>query len=140
MNVWKLFNKKKQQVGIRTKALIADHKHKTSQISLVFMLQQCAEDNRRLLTELQNVIRLSETKPEIDLEKQISNFDDLDYTPLEIAERNVIKLYLEKCNWNQTLTSRQLGIRPNTLIAKLRKFNIEHPNGKARRGRKPNNV
>lgn len=57
-------------------------------------------------------------------------------SPLESAERRVIVEFLEKNNYNQRRTSQELGIRPNTLIAKMRRYNIEPP-VRPRPGRKP---
>jgi DNA-binding NtrC family response regulator len=57
-------------------------------------------------------------------------------SPLESAERRVIMEFLQKNNYNQSRTSQELGIRPNTLIAKMRRYNIQPPE-RPRPGRKP---
>ena len=60
-----------------------------------------------------------------------------DLTPLERTERATILEYLRKNGFNQSLTSREIGIRPNTLIAKMRKYGLSAPGGN-RPGRKRN--
>jgi len=60
-----------------------------------------------------------------------------DLTPLEIAERRTILEYLKKNNYNQSRTSKEIGIRPNTMIVKMRKYGIAVPAGLTRPGRKP---
>ena len=59
-----------------------------------------------------------------------------DLLPLERAERRVIVEFLEKNSYNQRRTSQEIGIRPNTLSAKMRKYNIQPP-ARSRPGRKP---
>lgn len=53
--------------------------------------------------------------------------DDSNLTPLERAERKTILAHLKQNSFNQRLTSRELGIRPNTLILKMRKYGIKRP-------------
>ena len=48
-------------------------------------------------------------------------------TPLEAAEKGTIVRALEKNAYNQARTSKELGIRPNTLIVKMRKYGIQRP-------------
>lgn len=50
--------------------------------------------------------------------------EDPNLTPLEQAEKYTILRYLEQHSFNQAETSRVLGIRPNTLINKMRKYQI----------------
>lgn len=57
-------------------------------------------------------------------------------TPLERTEKQTIIQYLEKNGWNQARTSGEIGIRPNTLIVKMRKYSISSPNRKEKRRRK----
>ncbi|MCE9598399.1 MAG: hypothetical protein K8S54_10565 [Spirochaetia bacterium] len=63
-------------------------------------------------------------------------------TPLESAERNTIVTFLVKTGYNQRQTSELLGIRQNTLINKIRKYNIPRPDISAGRKRKadPSNL
>lgn len=53
--------------------------------------------------------------------------EDPTLTPLENAERKTILTHLRKNAFNQRFTSRELGIRPNTLILKMRKYGIKRP-------------
>jgi transcriptional regulator with GAF, ATPase, and Fis domain len=63
-----------------------------------------------------------------------------DLTPLERAERETILEYLKKNNYNQAAASRDVGIRPNTMITKMRRYRIKTPVGITRPGRKPKAV
>jgi len=58
-------------------------------------------------------------------------------TPLEQSERRTILEYLQANNFNQAVTSRQIGIRQNTMIVKMRKYGIKAPEGLVRPGRRP---
>jgi hypothetical protein len=68
------------------------------------------------------------------LEKAQAIPDLAHLTPLENAERRTIYEHLVANNFNQRKTSEEIGIRPNTLIAKMRKYEIAPPGG-ARPGR-----
>jgi len=75
------------------------------------------------------------TKTSEPLISEIPEDDGL--TPLERAEQKTILEYLLKNNWNQSRTSKQIGIRPNTMIVKMRKYGIKAPEDLTRPGRKP---
>ena len=49
---------------------------------------------------------------------------------IEILEREMIRLALDRADGNQCAAARQLGIHRNTLLAKIRKYRLEN-------GRKP---
>ena len=49
---------------------------------------------------------------------------------IEILEREMIRLSLDRADGNQCAAARQLGIHRNTLLAKIRKYRLEN-------GRKP---
>ena len=51
-----------------------------------------------------------------------------EWTPLEDAERKVIKMVFEKNKYNKTKTKDELGITINTLNSKMKKYNITIPN------------
>lgn len=88
-------------------------------------LAACLLRAEALLGAKVNVDGLLESSPaliEHALAAPIS--EDSDLTPLEQAEKNTILRYLERHSFNQAETSRILGIRPNTLINKMRKYQI----------------
>jgi len=58
-------------------------------------------------------------------------------TPLEAGEKAIINSYLIRHKWNQARTAKDIGIRQNTLIVKMRKYGIKAPVGLRRPGRKP---
>ena len=49
----------------------------------------------------------------------------LDVFPLRQLERDYIAAVLVSCNWNQSLAARRLGIGRNTLLRKIKSFNLE---------------
>jgi len=65
---------------------------------------------------------------------------DAGLTPLECAERDVILKHLLKNKWNQAKSSREVGIRQNTMILKMRKYGLKAPEGLVRRGRREGRV
>lgn len=85
------------------------------------------EENRQLSSASVSIIQ--------NAEPTASQVEE-NLTPLEQAERGTIVQFLERNNFNQRRTSAELGIRPNTLIAKMRRYNIRVPGG-PRPGRKP---
>ena len=45
---------------------------------------------------------------------------------IEILERSMIRLALERAKGNQCAAAKQLGIHRNTLLAKIRKYEVEN--------------
>ena len=48
-----------------------------------------------------------------------------DVFPLRTLERDYIATVLTRCNWNQSLAARRLGIGRNTLMRKIKSFKLE---------------
>ncbi len=48
-----------------------------------------------------------------------------DVFPLRMLERDYIATVLTRCNWNQSLAARRLGIGRNTLMRKIKSFKLE---------------
>jgi DNA-binding NtrC family response regulator len=48
-----------------------------------------------------------------------------DVFPLRQLERDYIATVLARCNWNQSLAARRLGIGRNTLMRKIKSFKLE---------------
>ena len=48
-----------------------------------------------------------------------------DVFPLRALERDYIATVLTRCNWNQSLAARRLGIGRNTLMRKIKSFKLE---------------
>ncbi len=48
-----------------------------------------------------------------------------DVFPLRALERDYIATVLARCNWNQSLAARRLGIGRNTLMRKIKSFKLE---------------
>jgi hypothetical protein len=91
----------------------------------------------KIETEPDLAIESEATPPLVPVPAAIDEFD-IDgrlLTPLERAQKRVIVEYLQRNRYNQGKTSRELGIRANTIIAKIRKYGIEIPGGQ-KRGRK----
>jgi len=111
---------------------ILDELNPTQRKDLDLLLQEYARQHEARLSELFQA--KSESQSRTDLTPAPD--DNSNFTPLEQAEMQVIKQYLEKNDWNQARASKELCIRPNTMIAKMRKYGIMPPTGKAKRGRR----
>jgi len=100
-----------------------------------FRLSIAAEKSKQLGEIVQNRLALEESSTTGDDGSEVDAYG-VPLTPLERAEKKTIAQHLEKNRFNQAQTSRELGIRPNTLIVKMRKYCISAPGGQ-RPGRKP---
>jgi transcriptional regulator with AAA-type ATPase domain len=76
---------------------------------------------------LGSVLQIEETAPAASLPELPEPDPHDDLTPLERAEKRTILAHLQKNSFNQRFTSKELGIRPNTLILKMRKYGIKRP-------------
>ena len=59
------------------------------------------------------------------LGRRPSRLADPEVVPLCQLERNYIATVLARCNWNQSLAARRLGIGRNTLLRKIKSFKLE---------------
>ncbi|MCE9598594.1 MAG: hypothetical protein K8S54_11550 [Spirochaetia bacterium] len=95
-----------------------------------FRLSIAVEQGRQLLQH--NGAHQSANEEIRNIAAPQSNEDTGSLSPLEVAEKATILNYLQKNRFNQARTSRELQIRPNTLIIKMRKFGIARPAPRSR--------
>ncbi|MBL8020120.1 MAG: hypothetical protein JNM27_10690 [Leptospirales bacterium] len=91
-----------------------------------FRLSIAVEQGRQLLQN-QSATSAPANEEMRAIEGTVMSEESGGLSPLEIAEKATILNYLQKNRFNQARTSRELQIRPNTLIIKMRKFGITRP-------------